>query len=294
MRRWVIVNGLLTIIVALLALEIVRTWGRVLPPIEVEARPAGEPGREKGKRGGDKGGKERAQQAPAIVVAAIADKDMFDPTRRPPAEEAAAPAPAPVSGPPTNLTVAGVRISGRNREVFVIDASQGNRQQRLHVGDQVAGVVAGQAGTVNYTIKAIENAGLVLTAPSGESITMPLEVDKSKGGGAPAPGGPRPTPPPRPGQVAATPPQPPASPAAGMQGASPAAGVPVRGTPPPAPAPPVQPGRQPGAAAAGGDGAANPATQRGQLPPEVQQKLEQLRQQGDEAAARPGRTGRKR
>jgi hypothetical protein len=260
MGRWAIINGLLAIMVALLGLEIVRTWGRELPAVEVAARPpAPEPPREKGgKRGGEKGGAGRTPQATPVLVEAIGEKDLFDPSRRPPAEDAAPAAPPPVTGPPTNLTVAGVRISGRNREAFVTDSSQGNRQQRLHIGDQVAAVVAGQAGTVNYTIKAIDPTGLTLASPSGETITMPLELDRSK-----APAAPKTPTPPRPGQPA---PAAPVSPAAGgMLGAaaSPAAGR------QPAPPPPV-PGQQPPP----------------QIPPEVRQRLERINQPGTE---RPGR-----
>src|SRR5437667_442345 len=91
MRRWAIVNTLLGIIVALVGFEIVHTWARGLPrgaPPEsaastAPAPPAPEP-HEKGKRGrGDKAGT-LAQQTPALLVAALADKDLVDPSRRPP------------------------------------------------------------------------------------------------------------------------------------------------------------------------------------------------------------------
>ena len=283
MRRWAIINGILAIMVALLGLEIVRTWGRVLPPVEVGSRqPQADQPREKGggqRGGGDKNaGGRAAQQTPAVLVAAIGDKDLFDPSRKPPAEEAAPTAPAPIAGPPTNLTVAGVRISGKNREAFVTDSSQGNRQQRLHVGDQVAAVVSGQPGTVNYTIKTIDPTGLTLASPSGDTVSMPLEVDKSKAAGTPAAPG-RPGVPPRPGQPAA----PPAPPAAGAAlGASPAAGVPVPVRPPAAAAPtppgrqPVPPAMPPGVVPGGQPGTV--ANQPGaNLPPEVRQKIDQLK-----------------
>jgi len=283
MGRWAIINGLLAIMVALLGLEIARTWGRALPVVEVTARPGtpDEPREKGGKRGGDKGAA-RAQQTPAVLVAAIADKDLFDPARRPPSEDAAAPPVAPVTGPPTNLTVSGIRISGKNREVFVTDSSQGNRQQRLHVGDQVAAVVQGQPGTVNYTIKEIEAAGLTLASPAGDTLTLALELDKSKALALQ-----RPAVPPRPGQPVAAP----ASPAAGgMLGASPAAGVQVRPPAAPVPGAPVPPGRQPLAP----PGVPTPGVagypQGVQLPPEVRQKLEA---HGSEQAGGAGRPGRK-
>ena len=38
MRRWAIINVLLGLIVALLAIQIVSTWARSLPPLEEHAR----------------------------------------------------------------------------------------------------------------------------------------------------------------------------------------------------------------------------------------------------------------
>src|SRR5207249_1928546 len=112
MRRWAIVNTLLGIIVALVGFEIVRTWARGLPrgaPPESAAStapapsPAPEP-REKGKRGrGDKAAA-LAQQTPALLVAAIGEKDLFDPSRRPPTVEETTVATVPVTKPPDNVT----------------------------------------------------------------------------------------------------------------------------------------------------------------------------------------------
>src|SRR5437762_3565200 len=111
MRRWAIVNTLLGIIVALMGFEIVHTWARGLPrgaPAESAASaapapppaPAPEP-HEKGKRGrGDKAGA-LAQQTPAMLVSAIAEKDLFDPSRRPPSgPRPATPVRQPIPGRP--------------------------------------------------------------------------------------------------------------------------------------------------------------------------------------------------
>ena len=127
MGRWTIVNGLLGLIVMLLGYEIVRTWARGLPPVTASA-PAAVPApapHEKGKRGGDKAGGRGAQQAPAAMVALISDKDLFDVSRRAPApDEVKTEAQAPVTKPPDGVTVVGVRIFGKDREVFVNDATQ--------------------------------------------------------------------------------------------------------------------------------------------------------------------------
>ena len=266
MRRWVIVNTLLGLIVALVGFEIVRTWARGLPmgaPQESAASatpaptPAPEP-HEKGKRGrGDKGGA-LAQQTPDMLVAAIAEKDLFDPSRRPPSVEDATAAAAPVTKPPDNVTVVGVRIFGKDVEAFMSDSTQGQAiTRRVRPGDQIAG----------YTVKAIERTAVTLTSPSGDVVSMPLTLDK----GQAQPAVPRPPTPGRPQQAGAQP----GSPAAGAQGPSPAAGV---GAKPPVPTPPV---RVPPRAVPGQPAPGVPTP----LPPQVQQRLDQLKQNDK----RPGR-----
>jgi hypothetical protein len=170
----------------------------------------------------------------------------------------------PVTKPPDNVTVVGVRIFGKDREVFMNDATQAPAAgRRLRLGDQIAGV----------TVKAIEPTGVLLTSPSGDQVSMPLTLDKSKSGQPAQPGTPRATAvrqPPRPGQAASNGPS---SPAAGAQGSSPAAGLAANPAPAPAgarPPPPPPPTR------------AGAAPQ--QLPSQVL-KLEQLRQND----TRPGR-----
>jgi hypothetical protein len=259
MGRWTIVNGLLGLIVALLGYEIVRTWARGLPPVAAVAPAAVPPTpHEKGKRGGEKGGGRGAQQAPAAMVAVISDKDLFDVSRRAPApDEVKAEVQAPVTKPPDGVTVVGVRIFGKDREVFVNDATQNPAVgRRLRAGDQIAG----------YTVKGIEPTAVTLASPSGDPVVVPLTLDKGGKAGAPgAPGGP-PRPPGRPPQ----PGQAPTSPAAGSQVASPAAGVPV------APAKPGAPAARPAVPPAPGAPAQTQPQQS--LPAEVRQKLEQLRQ----------------
>ncbi len=275
MGRWTIVNAILALMVALLGFEIARTWAHRLPPVEVPPSPAPAPpgpGPEAHEKGGKRGGGDknaaRTQQTPAIMVAAIAEKDLFDPSRRPPTpDEVKVDVAPPVTKPPDGVTIVGVRIFGKDREVFMNDATQSPASgRRLRLGDQIAG----------FTVKEIDPAGVVLTSPSGDPVTMPLTLDKSKGQPT-QPGVARPPtvrPAPRPGQptpaAAAS-----ASPAAGPQGTSTAAGVAVK---PPTPGqPPARP-----AVAAPQPGGAPPAQQ---LPSQVLQKLEQLRQNDK----RPGR-----
>jgi hypothetical protein len=255
MRRWAIINALLGVLVLLLALQIVRTWARALPPIEPPrggpvATGAGPSEGGKSKRGADKSGA-RAHDSAPVLVAAIVEKDLFDPSRRPPtAEEVKTEVPRE-TGPPQGVTVVGIRIFGRDREAFVTDQSQGGQQRRLRVGDQVA----------NFTVKAIEPSVVVLASPSGDPVRLALALDKAKAGA-------------RPGGAARAPAG--ASPAAGATGAPTAAGV----TPKPAVPSPT----------AGAAAAKNPQLQ--QLPAEVRQKLEQLKEKERTPGARGGRNPR--
>jgi len=271
MGRWTIVNAVLALMVALLGFEIARTWAHRLPQIEVPPSPVPPPAgpnpetHKKGKRGGDESAA-RGPQTPAMMVAAIAEKDLFDPSRKPPTpDEIKVEVAPPVTKPPDGVTIVGVRIFGKDREVFMNDASQAPASgRRLRLGDQIAG----------FTVKGIEPAGVVLTSPSGDTVTMPLTLDKSKGQPT-QPGAARPPtvrPAPRPGQPATAAS---GSPAAGPQGASTAAGVVVK------PPTPVQPAVRPGVAAPPPAQATPPQ----QLPSQVLQKLEQLRQNDK----RPGR-----
>jgi len=263
MRRWAIVNTLLGIIVALVGIEIVRTWARGLatgaPPESAAAStstPAPE-ARAKGKRGRADKASAPVQQTPALLVTAIAEKDLFDPSRQPPIPEEMTPASAPVTKPPDNMMVVGVRILGKDREVFVSDGTQGAAiTRRLRAGDQIAG----------YTVKAIDPIAVTLTTPSGDVVSMPLSLDHGKA----QPGAPRPPTPGRPPQPAGAAQM--ASPAAGMPGFSPAAGVGAR-LPVPVPA-----------AAAPAPGSPQPVV--GQpLPSGMRKKIGQLKQNDK----RPGR-----
>src|SRR5262249_36836956 len=152
------------------------------PPPQAAPTPAPTPGQphEKGKQAAEKANA-RAQQTPPALVTAIVEKDLFDPSRHPPAPDEVKVEPvAPVTKPPDGVTVVGVRIFGKEREVFVSDASQNPAVgRRLRAGDQVAG----------YTVKSIDPRGVTLLSPSGDSVPLPLTLDKGKGGGSPPPPG---------------------------------------------------------------------------------------------------------
>ncbi len=256
MRRWAIINVLLGLIVALLAIQIVSTWARSLPPLEEHARqppPAAPEPREKGgRRSADK-----APLSPEAQVAAINDKDLFDPTRRPAPDEgtaqaAAAQEAAPIP-PPSGVAVVGIRLLQGEREAFVQDATQQNKQRRLRVGDQLQ----------SYTVKEITDSQVILAAPTGQSVTMDVELKKSGGARGAAPG---------------VPPVPQRSPAAGI-------GATTITIPRPTTTSTTRPPGQRGGLRSPGAAADMPSLNRS-----VEKKLEEIRKRGsdarDEARAR--------
>jgi hypothetical protein len=290
------------VIALLLGLEIARTWGRSLPPVEIGARggdpPTKDDGSGDGKAGEGKGGNarrggKRANEKPpavqpATLVTTIVDKDLFDPSRQKATEEVKAPPPKEAP-PPPGLTVVGIRILGdRDSEAFITDASQANQQRRMRIGDEVGG----------YTVKSIQPSRVTLASATGDKITLNLAVDKSgtgtpgKPGAPPRPG--QPGAPPRPGQPATANA---ASPAAGIQPTPPGAGIqPPRPGRPGMPARPAGPGAAPPAPgapapspAAGNFGTpragvgvpppppAGTPPQNPNIPAAVRQKLEQLK-----------------
>jgi hypothetical protein len=267
MRRWMILNGVLVVVVLGLTFQIVRTWARTLPPVAAPSARPGEVahGGEAGKRG-KRAAAEKAAQSPALLVAVIVDRDLFDPSRQKMTEEQKVQT-VQHEPPPTGITLAGVRICGADREAFIIDASQSNTQRRIRVGDPVG----------NFSVKSIGKARVLLVSQAGDEATLSLEIDKSKGATA-VPGAPGVRPPRvqpnAPGVVSG-------SPAAGVMGGMPAAAG-IGGTPPRVAAPGAPGVPIPTAAGVIPPGSTSrPPTQPAapQLPGGVREKIEQMRRQ---------------
>jgi len=207
MSRWTMVNLLLVAVVALLAVQIGRTWTRTTPPLRAPASGDAPPRRD---------ARPKAQSARANEaeedVALIASLDLFDQSRQAlgVVSDAAVPVEAP---PPTGIEVVGVRSIAGDQEAFLRDASQGNVQRRVRMGDEVAG----------YTVQSIDATNVKLGNATGGTVTLYLQLALSGGGksgvaasvpGRPAPAG-TPTavapPPSAPAQASRTPPMDPAS-----------------------------------------------------------------------------------
>jgi hypothetical protein len=266
-RRWLILNVVLGVIVLGLGVQIVRTWARALPPVEPRAagKLADVPSRGEGGKRSKRAQADRAPQTPATMVAVIVNKDLFDPSRTRPSEETKVQTVAH-EPPPPGISLVGVRAVGKDREGFILDATQANTQRRVRAGDTIG----------NFTVKSIRSSSIVLVSPANDLVTLSLEVDKSKNAV---------TPPARPGRPqAANAAAGSQSPAAGVSGTSPAAGVGSGAKPPvtaagtaAAPHPPA-----PGAPAVQAPGTP-PTTIPPKRPPSpnlpegVRQKLEQMR-----------------
>jgi hypothetical protein len=267
MRRWVMLNGVLAVIVLGLGVQIVRTWARTLPPVEVRAPSKAADGPARTGEGGGKRGKraqaEKSTQTPTALVTAIVNKDLFDPSRTKPSETVQVAAATHITDPPPGVSLVGVRLFGRDREGFILDATQANAQRRIRSGDTVG----------NFTVKSIRNSSVVLVSAAGDYVTLSLEIDKSKNAAVGTPG--------RPGRPQRPIPNAPVSPAAGVTaGASTAAGIGAKPTAPVMPPPPVPPGTPvppqppPGPAVSGRHNQPAPPPN---LPEGVRQKLEQMK-----------------
>jgi hypothetical protein len=194
--RWTVVNGLLLAIVALLGVQIARTWMRAVPPLRVPSGVAEERSRRDAK--GKPAVVPRGEQT-SEMVATITNLDLFDQSRQ--ALGTATAAAVVEVPPPTGIELVGVRLLGGDEEAFIRDASQQNAQRRVRTGDEVAG----------YTVQTINPTNVELGNANGQTVTLWLQLTPSaavkpaQGVPAPRPGG-APVAPPRPAAAVAQPP----------------------------------------------------------------------------------------
>jgi hypothetical protein len=195
MKRFGLINAVLLLLILLAAWRTEEVWRRGAPDASPSADPAGKP------VGDGLPPPARKPQLPQMV-SVIADKDLFDASRKAP--EAAAPAPAatPVPPPPT-LKLSGVVVVGSQREAVLLDMAQNNKQTRLREGEEISG----------YKVGKIEPEQISLVGGGGEEIILALQIDKTKAGQKKGfgPAG-KPAPPPPPGARVAGQQPPPAPP----------------------------------------------------------------------------------
>jgi hypothetical protein len=183
MKRFRIVNILLLALIALAGWRTYEVWRRQAPaamPSGDEAATVVEP-------------LAPAPRNPPVtqLVTVIAEKDLFDPSRQAGGVDSA-PMPEQTPAPPPTLKLAGVIVLDGQKEAVFADASQGNKQKRMRIGEEISG----------YRVQSIDEQNVSLVNGAGEEVRLTLLLEAGKmPSNAFGPGG-RPTP--RPAPVRAT------------------------------------------------------------------------------------------
>lgn len=189
MRRVLILNVFLLAIIAVLVIQIVALWWGSDGAVDEVAA-----------------GKPKAQRAsvrnsvrppvPSDLVKGIADQDLFDLSRAAPAagESKVVGGETPVR--PLTIELLGVRIVGGEREALVKDQTQ-PKAEWYRPGEDIGG----------HRVGRIEPRAIVMVAPNGDEVTLPINVKYNQAGGAPSlgPAGVQAVVTPRPGAQAVTP-----------------------------------------------------------------------------------------
>jgi len=176
-RRALILNVLLLVIVAALVVQIAALWWRTQPEIDQLAPRDAKPSRQ------DIPNVTRRALAPDLAMK-IANKDLFDQSRSlaPVAPVPTAALPTPVQ--PLTLVLLGVIGTGDEREALVKDQTQ-PKPIWLRRGEEIGG----------YKLDRIDARAIVMVAPSGDEVTLQINVEKGRAPAMPVgPAGVQPTP----------------------------------------------------------------------------------------------------
>ncbi len=177
MRRALILNVLLLVIVAALVVQIAALWWRTQPEVDEVAPREAKAARQ------DIPSVTRRPLAPDLAMG-IANKDLFDQSRSlaPASSEPTAVVPTPVQ--PLTLALLGVIGTGDEREALVKDQTQ-PKPIWLRRGEEVGG----------YKVGRIDASAIVMVAPNGDEVMLQINVEKGKGPAvAVGPAGVQPTP----------------------------------------------------------------------------------------------------
>jgi len=191
MKRTRVVNIVLLLLIGVVLWRTVEVWRRGVP--DAQARP------DTGGHAGDSLPPTGRKPSIPQLIAVIADKDLFDASRKAP--EAVAPSAEKTPAPPPTLKLAGVMVVGDEREAVLTDTAQNNKQIRMRVGEDISG----------YRVSKITSDEVSMVSGSGEEVTLLLEIDKTKAsakkgfgpGGKPAAKPVQPGQQPKPGQAPA-------------------------------------------------------------------------------------------
>jgi hypothetical protein len=152
-----LLNAILVAAILVVAFRVFATWTADDPVIEDGARGRPRPAADL----------PSATRAPAVARLAmtIAERDLFDESRRAPSAATVDSAPLP----PPNVELVGVIMVGPEPEALVKDSAGTAKARHVVKGDDVSG----------YTVSAISATEVILTSPSGEEVPLPLKLKLS-------------------------------------------------------------------------------------------------------------------
>lgn len=152
-----VISLVLVVLIALVGWRVYDTWSAT--------RSIGEPDvRGKGKADLDLPSTARTPPPPRLAMT-IAERDLFDESRKAPKAELKTVAPVP----PPNVELIGVLIIGPEPEALIKDSAQGGGLRHVFTGDDVGG----------YTVSAISATEVVLLSPQGDEVPLPLTLNRS-------------------------------------------------------------------------------------------------------------------
>jgi len=152
-----VISLVLVVLIALVGWRVYDTWSATRSLEEVEVRG-------KGKVDLDLPSTARTPPPPRLAMT-VAERDLFDESRRAPTAELKTVAPVP----PPNVELIGVLIVGPEPEALIKDSAQGGGLRHVFTGDDVGG----------YTVSAISATEVVLLSPQGDEVPLPLTLNRS-------------------------------------------------------------------------------------------------------------------
>jgi hypothetical protein len=159
-----LLNVILLAAIAVLGVRVYGTW-------TARDAPADEGSRARPRPSMDVPSTARTPPAPRLAMT-IAERDLFDESRRAPTETVAESVPTP----PPDVELIGVLMVGPEPEAVVKETSGSGKPRHVFKGDDVGG----------YTVSGIAATEVTLTSPSGEEVPLPLKLKLSS---SPAAGG---------------------------------------------------------------------------------------------------------
>jgi hypothetical protein len=152
-----LLNAILVAAILVVAFRVYATWTGGDAVIDETSRGRARPA-------ADLPSATRVPAEPRLAMT-VAERDLFDESRRAPTVGAVDAAPTP----PPNVELVGVVMVGPEPEALVKDSAGPGKARHVIRGDDVGG----------YTVSAISATEVILTSPSGEEVPLPLKLKLS-------------------------------------------------------------------------------------------------------------------